>query len=97
MRDQLRQLWAFIQRDFHEHPWRLAGECYNWLVSVVVAIIFAATVPNPPLIILYPIWLSGLFIIIACAKSRGSFGLLMGASSMALIDTIGYIRLLALQ
>lgn len=97
MWDHIKDLWAFIQRDFHSHPWRLMGECYNWFVSVLVAIIFAVTVPNPPLIILYPIWISGLFIVILCAKSRGSFGLLMGASSMAFIDTIGYIRLLMLS
>ncbi|MGA1049786.1 MAG: hypothetical protein ACO3UU_17410 [Minisyncoccia bacterium] len=94
MSKNFNELWDWIKRDFESHPWRLIGECYNWIISVIVAIIFAVTVPNPPLHILYPMWLSGLFIIIACAKSRGSFGLLMGASSMALIDTIGYIRLL---
>jgi len=89
-----REFIAYIKLDWHSHPWRLMGECYNWFVSVVVAVVFAVTVPTPPLIWLYPMWLTGLFITILCAKSRGSFGILMGASSMALIDTVGYIRLL---
>ena len=87
----------WIIDDFNSHPWRLLGECYNWTVSVIVAIIFAITVPFPPLAVLYPMWLSGLFIMIFCAYSRKSFGILMGCSSMAFIDSIGYIRLLALS
>ena len=85
---------AYIKKDWQHHPWRLLGECYNWFVSVLVAIVFAVTVPSPPLIWLYPTWISGLLVAILCAKSRGSFGVLMGASSMALIDTLGYIHLL---
>ena len=94
MKSKILELWQFLQRDWHSHPWRVAGECYNWFVSVVTAVIFAVTVPNVPLLFLYPLWLSGLIIMCFCARSRGSFGLLMGCLSMAIIDTIGYARLL---
>jgi hypothetical protein len=85
---------AWIKSDFRSHPWRLAGETYNWGASCVTAIWFAATVPNPPFLILYPLWLTGIAIMIACAYSRGSFGMTMLYSSMACIDLVGYLRLL---
>jgi hypothetical protein len=96
MKNQFITLWTWIRQDFASNPWRVAGECYNWMVSVLTAIIFAATVPNPPLLLLYPLWLSGLIIMCFCARSRGSFGLFMGCISMAVIDIIGYVRLLVI-
>ena len=96
MKEKLKELLVFIKADWNSHPWRLAGECYNWFVSVVTAVIFAVTVPNVPLLMLYPLWLSGLIIMCFCARSRGSFGLLMGCLSMTVIDIIGYARLLYL-
>jgi len=96
MKEKFTELAGFIKADWQSHPWRLTGECYNWFVSVVTAVIFAVTVPNVPLLMLYPLWLSGLIIMCFCARSRGSFGLLMGCVSMTVIDIIGYARLLYL-
>ena len=94
LKTKLKDSLNWIKQDFHSNPWRLLGETYNWITSCVTAIWFAATVPNPPFLILYPIWLTGIAIMIACAHSRGSFGMTMLYSSLGCIDLVGFLRLL---
>ena len=53
----------------------------------------ALTVPNPPLIILYPIWIAGCAIYAGCALSRGSFGMLANYLLLVTIDTVGLARM----
>jgi hypothetical protein len=85
---------GYIKRDWASNPWRAAGETYNWCTSGISSAIFAATVPNPPFLMLYPLWLSGLVVMIFCAKSRGSTGMLALCCTMLAMDLIGFMRLL---
>ena len=54
----------------------------------------AVTVPNPPLLVLYPIWISGCAIYAYAAYTRKSFGMLANYILLTSIDTIGLIRML---
>lgn len=94
MLEQIGQGWQFIRRDFHSHPWRFVAETWNWISCIIAAVIFAVTVPNVPFLWTYPIWLSGTILNIFCARSRGSFGTMMMAISMTIIDICGLTRLL---
>lgn len=86
----------FIREDWHSHPVRLILETINWLLNLAVALTFTLTVPNVPLLLVYPLFFAALSISIYSAISRGSFGLLMTSITIFVIDFIGYIKLLTL-
>jgi hypothetical protein len=54
----------------------------------------ALTVPNPPLLLLYPIWITGCALYAWAAFSRKSFGMLANYMLLVTIDFIGLIRML---
>jgi len=84
----------FLQADWQSNPLRLALETVNWALNLAIALIFAITIPNVPLLIVYPIFFAALSISIYTAISRGSFGLLITSITLYIIDIIGFIRLL---
>ena len=85
----------FVQDDWTSNPTRLVLETVNWLANLAVALIFAFTVPDVPLDIVYPIFLVALMISIYSAVSRESFGLLMTSITIFIIDVIAYIRIIS--
>lgn len=87
----------FIRRDWHSHPVRLILETFNWALNFVIAMTFTLTVPNVPLLVIYPLFFIALSISMYSAASRGSFGLLMTSLTIFVIDLVGYYRLLVLQ
>jgi hypothetical protein len=54
----------------------------------------AFTVPNPPLFLLYPLWITGCAIYSWCAYSRRSSGMLANYLLLTAIDTIGLVRIM---
>lgn len=87
----------FIRKDWHSHPIRLILETVNWALNFVIAMLFTLTVPDVPLLVIYPLFFIALGISMYSAASRGSFGLLMTSVTIFLIDLVGYYRLLMLQ
>ena len=71
-------------------------ELVAWTLSIGCAAIMAGTVPNPPLVALYPAWIAGCTIYAWCAWSRRSFGMLANYLLLVSIDVFGFIRLLIL-
>lgn len=47
----------WIKDDWHSHRIRFVVELFAWAISIGCSITMALTVPTPPLLILYPIWL----------------------------------------
>ena len=84
----------WIRDDYRTHPLRFCVELVAWAVSIGCSITMAATVPNPPLIILYPIWISGCAMYAWAAFTRKSFGMLANYILLTSIDTIGLIRMI---
>ena len=84
----------FIKDDWNEHPIRVILEGINWALNLAVALLFALTVPDVPLITAYTLFLLALSISIWSAHSRGSFGLLMTSITIFIIDVVAYWRLL---
>jgi hypothetical protein len=68
-------------------------ELVAWALSIGCAIVMAGTVPNPPLMALYPAWITGCSIYAWCAYSRRSFGMLANYLLLVSIDFVGLIRI----
>jgi hypothetical protein len=84
----------WIKDDYRTHPLRFGIELVAWTISIGCSITMAATVPTPPLIILYPIWISGCAMYAWAAFTRKSFGMLANYILLTTIDTVGLIRML---
>ena len=86
----------WIRDDYRTHPLRFCIELLAWAVSIGCSLTMAITVPTPPLLILYPIWISGCAMYAWAAYTRKSFGMLANYILLTSIDTVGLIRMLTL-
>jgi hypothetical protein len=84
----------FIRDDWQANPVRLILETVNWMLNLAVALLFAFTVPNVPLLLCYTLFLIAIGISIYTSISRGSFGLLATSITIFVIDFVAWIKLL---
>lgn len=94
MNDILYRVFVWIQDDWQTHKFRFFIEVLAWACSVGCALTFALTVPNPPLLLLYPFWISGCIMYTWAAWTRKSFGMLANYLLLVTIDCIGFFRIL---
>lgn len=94
MNDILLNISQWIKDDYRSHRSRFIVELLAWAISIGCSITMAFTVPNPPLHILYPIWICGCAMYAWAAHSRKSSGMLANYLLLVTIDTIGLIRML---
>ena len=94
MNDIVTGIFSWIKDDFRSHPFRFCIELLAWAISIGCSITMAVTVPNPPLIVLYPIWISGCALYAWAAWTRKSFGMLANYLLLTTIDTIGLVRMI---
>ncbi len=86
--------FAWIRDDWQSNKFRFIIELLAWAISIGCSITMALTVPTPPLLILYPIWIAGCAMYAWAAYTRKSFGMLANYLLLTTIDTIGLIRML---
>ena len=84
----------WIREDYKSDRLRFCFEVLAWGISIGCSITMALTVPNPPLLTMYPIWITGCAIYAWCAFSRRSFGMLANYLLLVAIDTVGLVRML---
>jgi hypothetical protein len=84
----------WIREDWQSHRTRFLVELIAWAISIGCSLTMAITVPNPPLLILYPVWISGCAMYAWAAYTRKSFGMLANYILLTTIDTVGLIRML---
>ena len=94
MNNILAGIFDWIRDDFKSHKLRFCLEVLAWAISIGCSITMAVTVPNPPLLALYPVWITGCAIYAWCAYSRRSFGMLANYILLTTIDSVGLIRML---
>lgn len=94
MNDILGGIFQWIKEDWKSNRVRFALEVVAWALSIGCSLIMAFTVPNPPLLLLYPLWITGCAIYSWAAYTRRSFGMLANYILLTTIDTIGLIRML---
>jgi hypothetical protein len=90
----IRPTLEWIKDDFKSSPVRFAVELLAWVASVGCSITMAITVPNPPLLAMYPVWISGCAMYAWASWSRKSFGMLANYLLLTTIDSIGLIRMI---
>ena len=96
MNNILTGIFEWIKSDYKTHPFRFVMEVLAWAISIGCSITMAATVPTPPLLALYPVWITGCAIYSWAAWTRRSFGMLANYVLLTTIDTIALIRMLTL-
>lgn len=94
MIDFVLNTFGWIKDDWKSHKLRFCVELVAWAISIGCSITMALTVPQPPLLILYPIWIAGCAMYAWAAYTRKSFGMLANYILLTTIDTIGLIRML---
>jgi hypothetical protein len=94
MNDIVTGIFNWIRDDYKTNKFRFCVEVLAWAISIGCSITMASTVPNPPLLILYPIWITGCALYSWAAWTRKSFGMLANYILLTTIDTIGLIRMI---
>ena len=93
MLDIFENTWEWIKDDWRSNKFRFIIELLAWAISIGCSITMALTVPNPPLLVLYPIWITGCGIYAWASFTRKSFGMLANYLLLVTIDTIGLMRM----
>ena len=94
MNDILLNTFDWIRDDYKSHRTRFVIELLAWAISIGCSITMALTVPTPPLLTLYPIWILGCALYAWAAWTRKSFGMLANYILLTTIDTVGLARML---
>ena len=84
----------WIKDDFESHRVRFVIELLAWAISIGCSVVMAFTVPTPPLLALYPVWILGCALYAWASLTRKSFGMLANYILLTTIDTIGLARML---
>ncbi len=92
--DLFRPTIEWIKEDYASHPFRFIVELLAWAISIGCSITMAFTVPNPPLMVLYPIWITGCAMYGWASYTRKSFGMLANYLLLVSIDSIGLARMI---
>jgi hypothetical protein len=94
MSNILNGIFDWIKSDYKANKFRFIVEVIAWGASIGCAITMAATVPNPPLLAMYPVWIAGCAMYAWASYTRRSFGMLGNYLLLTTIDSIGLIRML---
>ena len=94
MNDIFYGIFNWIKDDYRTHPIRFIIELLAWGISIGCSIAMALTVPNPPLLTLYPIWIIGCGLYAWASFTRKSFGMLANYLLLVTIDSMGLIRMI---
>jgi len=94
MNDIFITTFKWIKDDWYSNRFRFCVELIAWGISIGCSVTMALTVPNPPLLTLYPIWILGCGFYAWAAFTRKSFGMLANYMLLVTIDSIGLIRML---
>jgi hypothetical protein len=90
----LLNIYNYIKDDYSTNPLRFVVEVTAWIISVGCSVTMALTVPHPPLLILYPIWITGCAMYAWASYTRKSFGMIANYMLLVTIDSVGLVRML---
>lgn len=93
MNDFFSNTLRWIKDDWNSYPFRFAVELLAWAISIGCSVTMAITAPHPPLMVLYPVWISGCMLYCWAAWTRQSFGMVANYLLLVTIDIIGLIRM----
>ena len=94
MNDLLKPTFDWIRDDFKSNRIRFVVELVAWAISIGCSITMALTVPTPPLLTLYPIWIAGCAMYAWASWTRKSVGMLANYLLLVTIDSVGLARMI---
>jgi hypothetical protein len=94
MNDILPNIFNWIRDDYKTYPIRFVVEIMAWAISIGCSITMAITVPNPPLLYMYPVWIAGCAMYAWASYTRKSFGMLANYILLVTIDMVGLVRMI---
>lgn len=94
MPDILAGIFEWIRDDYRTNRIRFVVELLAWAISIGCSVTMALTVPTPPLLYMYPIWILGCSMYAWAAYTRKSFGMLANYMLLVTIDSVGLARML---
>ena len=86
--------WAI--KDYHTYPLRFILEITAWAMSIGCSLTMAITLPHPPFLILYPLFITQCAIWAWAAYTRKSTGMVSNYLLLITIDIIALIRLISI-
>lgn len=93
MKSLVSSITRYIKEDWQENPVRCVLEVLAWFLSIACSLTMMLTVPTPPFLILYPLFIIQCAIFAWSAYTRGSVGMLANYGLLVTIDTIALIRM----
>jgi hypothetical protein len=94
MNDILPNIFNWIRDDYKTYPVRFVVEIVAWAISIGCSVTMAITVPNPPLLHMYPVWILGCAMYAWASYTRKSFGMLANYILLVSIDMVGLVRMI---
>lgn len=94
MNDFLFGITTWIREDWKSDRFRFCVEVLAWVISIGCSLTMATTVPNPPLLYIYPAWIMGCAMYAWAAYTRRSFGMLANYLLLTTIDLVGLVRII---
>ena len=95
MINSIHNILEWIKKDWDSNPVRCFLEIIAWMLSITCSVTMMLTVPTPPFLILYPMFIAQCVIFAWSAWTRQSFGLLANYALLVTIDSVALARLLA--
>jgi hypothetical protein len=94
MNKMMKETYEWAKNDYLSHRLRFCLEMFAWFVGFCCCVTMALTVPNPPLIKIYPLWILCCVIYAWSAWTRNSLGIMVNSILVATVDLFGLTRLL---
>lgn len=96
MKHVLQGIATWIREDWQSNPVRCVLEILAWFLSIGCSFTMMLTVPNPPFLILYPLFITQCAIFAWAAWTRRSSGMLANYLLLVSIDSVALARMIFL-
>jgi hypothetical protein len=90
----IKGIYSWANRDYREYPLRFILEITAWFMSIGCAVWMGLTLPNPPFLILYPLFIAQCGIFAWAAWTRKSTGMVANYLLLVTIDIVAIARLI---
>ena len=87
----------WVRQDYIDNPMRFCLELFAWFMSIGCTIWMGYTLPNPPFIFLYPMFIVQCTIFGWAAWTRGSTGMVANYLLITTIDIVAITRMILTQ
>ena len=94
MTELLSNTLTWIKEDWKSNPLRCFLEVLAWIMSIGCSFTMMLTVPTPPFLILYPLFITQCAIFAWAAWTRKSSGMLANYLLLVTIDSVALFRMM---